>query len=158
RAIRSARPESSLATSSCASASAMSTLGPAELARAIPASGATYTAITRARCLRASPAAYEAARRPVTESSTPTRIAEGPSVPSSNSPCSTGKVYGPAPPAALPVPAGGNAEVKQPRLPGRRLGPRAWQPEDRGEGGRVRRGQLGVRARQARGQLGEARV
>ena len=41
----------------------------------------------------ASPAVYAAARRAVTVSSTPTRIADGPSVPSSNSPSSTGKVY-----------------------------------------------------------------
>src|SRR5690348_17233894 len=113
---------------------------------------------TRARCLRASPAAYAAARRPVTESSTPTRIADGPSVPSSNSPCSTGKVYGSTRRRALLVPVGGDGEVEQPGLPRRRLGPRAVQLENRGKGGRVPGGQLGVRAGQARGQLSESRV
>src|SRR5580698_6741053 len=47
-----------------------------------------YTQTSRAPCRLASPAAYAAARREVTESSTPTRMTLGPSVPSSNSPAS----------------------------------------------------------------------
>jgi hypothetical protein len=49
----------------------------------IAESDPTYTATRRARCRRASPAAYALARSDVVEPSMPTTIAEGPSVPSS---------------------------------------------------------------------------
>src|SRR5262249_35874285 len=87
-----ARRRRSAARSLAASRSAATRTDPPGVAAPSDASGATYTAVTLAPCLRARPAAYEAARSEVVESSTPTRISLGPSVPSSNSPgaaCST---------------------------------------------------------------------
>ena len=54
----------------------------------------TYTQTRRAPCRRASPAAYAPARREVTESSTPTRMTRGPSVPSSKAPPSASVTSG----------------------------------------------------------------
>src|SRR6516165_11390964 len=72
---------------------------PPGVAASLKTNGATNTAVTLAPCLRARPAAYHAARSEVVESSTPTRISLGPSVPSSNSPAATSPttaVYGPS--------------------------------------------------------------
>jgi hypothetical protein len=86
RARSSARADSSSAISLRTWASAARTLAPAELVMTYDPVFCTYTITNRAPCLRASPAAYEPAREAVTDSSTPARITEGPSVPSSNSP------------------------------------------------------------------------
>src|SRR5207248_3048468 len=63
------------------------------------------TQTSRAPCRRASPAAYAPARIEVTESSTPTRITLGPSVPSSKAPPSasaTAELYKYEPPPVPP--------------------------------------------------------
>src|ERR1700722_1460955 len=67
-----------------ASSLATVTAAPPGPAAAKPASGATKTATIRARWRRARPAAYQPARMDVVVSSTPTRMTDGPSVPSSN--------------------------------------------------------------------------
>ncbi len=115
--------------------------------------------MTLARCLRASPAVYAAARRAVTESSTPTRIAEGPSVPSSNSPCSTGKVYG----SLTPAPrywrnSAGTVNASSRASPGAVSAHGPVRPRTATAAVGNACGGAVVRARQALGQPGQARV
>jgi hypothetical protein len=77
----------SVAVSSSACSCAAIAPAPAPAAAPYMADGrATYTQTSRAPCRRASPAAYAPARIDVTESSTPTRMTLGPSVPSSKAP------------------------------------------------------------------------
>jgi hypothetical protein len=73
-----------------ANASSLATASAAPPGPTVPmeAIGCTKTVTSLAPCRRARPIAYQPARSEVVESSTPTRITVGPSVPSSKASCS----------------------------------------------------------------------